>query len=337
MAGLIHPEDLGSWQAWQAARHPFSRVRRAVRPAAPSTPALVLGGAEPRLLVVLESLSSSNCAAFLAPLQALDLADVAMLLPCGLGALLPEHTWETQRWAPEALPGLRAVLAPGHFSDLGHHGWRISQERGIPFLVAQHGLITPLAPPLPHAAHLLAWSEPDADFWWSGRAGSSTVVGSQLLWEAGTDRSTAPVDSRATPVYLGQLHGAELPRRDLARAARAFCLQHGATYRPHPSETDRLSRAQHRLWERRGIRIDRSGTPLREATGPVVGVFSTGVLEAAARGLPAWVDFPRPPDWLREFWERYDMRQFGTSPTPAPPRPTTEPATAIAAILRSHL
>ena len=47
-------------------------------------------------------------------------------------------------------------------------------------------------------------------------------------------------------------------------------------------------------------------------------VFSTGVLEAAAQGRDAWVDFPRPPAWLGEFWERYGMHRFGGAPTPAP-------------------
>ena len=73
--------------------------------------------------------------------------------------------------------------------------------------------------------------------------------------------------------------------------------------------------------------------PLADLAAPVVSVFSTGVLEAAARGLPAWVDFPDPPAWLREFWDRYDMRPYGGDPTPAPARPDEEPAVAIARLL----
>jgi hypothetical protein len=88
---------------------------------------------------------------------------------------------------------------------------------------------------------------------------------------------------------------------------------------------------------RAGVAIDQTATPLSATSNPVVSVFSTGVLEAAARGLPAWVDFPRPPAWLEEFWERYDMRAYGGDPTPAPPHPATEPARAVADVLRSHL
>ena len=56
----------------------------------------------------------------------------------------------------------------------------------------------------------------------------------------------------------------------------------------------------HKLWEKEGIRIDRSGTPLNEVPNPVVSIFSTGVLEAAIRGIPAWVYHPAPPAWLVE-------------------------------------
>ena len=52
--------------------------------------------------------------------------------------------------------------------------------------------------------------------------------------------------------------------------------------------------ATHARWEAAGITIDRSGIPLRELGAPVVSVFSTGVLEAAAAGLPAWVHARRP-------------------------------------------
>ncbi|MDQ2763525.1 MAG: RNA-binding protein, partial [Pseudomonadota bacterium] len=126
------------------------------------------------------------------------------------------------------------------------------------------------------------------------------------------------------------LHGAELPRRGMARAAFTFCREHNATYRPHPSEIDKLSRAQHALWERRGITIDRSGTPLREHNGPVVAAFSTGVLEAAARGVPSFVHYPEAPMWLAEFWDRYGMKQWGQEPTPAP-WTGADPAAAIRA------
>ena len=86
-------------------------------------------------------------------------------------------------------------------------------------------------------------------------------------------------------------------------------------------------------YERAGIAVDRSGTPLVDLVAPMVSVFSTGVLEAAAQGRDAWVDFPRPPAWLGEFWERYGMHRLGSDPTPAPARFEDEPARRIAEIL----
>ena len=108
---------------------------------------------------------------------------------------------------------------------------------------------------------------------------------------------------------------------------------HGAVYRPHPSERDITSRAVLAAYERAGIRVDRSGRPLVELDASIVSVFSTGVLEAAAQGRDAWVDFPRPPAWLGEFWERYGMHRLGSDPTTAPARPDVEPARRIAEIL----
>ena len=154
------------------------------------------------------------------------------------------------------------------------------------------------------------------------------MVGSQLLWEAGAG-ATAVTDDR--PTFLGQLHSAEIGRAAMARFTGAFCRRENLRYRPHPGETDRLSRWQHALWRRRGIAFDESGLPLRDLPTPVVSVFSTGVLEAATRGVPAWVAFDRPPAWLAEFWERYGMSQYGGPPTAAPTRPETEPAALVAA------
>jgi hypothetical protein len=336
VAGLNHPEDLEAWHAWQARLHRLRRLKTRLRSPEPARLRLTVGGFTPRLLVVLESLSPSNRAASVAPLHHLPLADVAVLSVGDVLPVLPDHPWTVHHDLEAHTAELRAVLAPGHYTELGHRAWLLSHQRRVPFLVGQHGLMTPLAPPLPADAHLLAWSQADADFWWSGRGGEATVVGSQLLWAAGTNPLTE-VGLTATPTYLGQLHGAELPRRHLARAAGQFCSRHGATYRPHPSESDRFSRWQHARWERRGISIDRTGSPLREQRDPVVSVFSTGVLEAAARGVPAWVDFPEPPAWLEEFWERYGMRRYGGDPTPAPARAATEPAAAVAAVLRSYL
>ena len=131
--------------------------------------------------------------------------------------------------------------------------------------------------------------------------------------------------------------GPSCPTALLVRAAEEVCRTPGAVYRPHPSERDRRSRALHARWEAEGIRIDRSGTPLRELAAPVVSVFSTGVVEAAAAGLPAWVHCPDAPPWLEAFWERYDLARWGGPPTASPERPDVEPSRAVAEVVRGMM
>ena len=342
--GLTFEDDLGAWQRWQSRRHPLRLARGAVATRVRQAPPVEIdvwrGGPDSDLLVAVEATHASVRAAVVEVLAHLDPARVTVVAPHG--ASLPPELG-----APTTVPleqltrgagGARVILAAGHYTAIGAAAHAFAQRQGAAFVVAQHGLLTPLAPPLPAEAHLLAWSAADAAFW-TGRRGDvdARVVGSQLLWAAaqGAPQDPARRHEVQTPVYLGQLHGAELPRSRLARAAYAFCRAHDAAYRPHPSERDRVSRLLHASWRRRGIRFEPGTTPLADLAAPVVSVFSTGVLEAAARGLPAWVDFPDPPAWLREFWDRYAMREYavGAAPTPAPALPVAEPARAAARIL----
>jgi hypothetical protein len=332
--GLTHPVDLTAWQRWQDRQHPLRTLRGRLRASRPHTGILTRGSEQADLLVTIDSTSPSNVAALLRPVAFLDPARVAVLSPVDVTSLLPGSDWSSRPWTQDDdLPGIGAVLTAGHHLPLGAVGFQLARARGLPVVVPQHGLLTPLAPPLPSGALLLAWSDQDAEYWGAGRADvTARVVGSQLLWESAQTPS-ATVDAAAVPTYLGQLHGAELPRRSLAAAAGVFCRTTGATYRPHPSERDRRSLRQHAAWEAEGIRIDRSGVPLAQIGTPVVSVFSTGVLEAAARGIPAWVALPDPPAWLTEFWDRYEMRAWGGEPTPAPPLPETAPARLVADVI----
>ncbi|MCF6376275.1 hypothetical protein L2K70_01515 [Nocardioides KLBMP 9356] len=244
----------------------------------------------------------------------------------------------------------RAVLAAGHYTPIGSAAFDLAEQCGATFFVSQHGALTPFAPPLPRAARLLAWTGEDAAFWTAGRQDVEvSVTGSQLLWNAGLvtgasapsstsgGASEHPSTSGGSPsaplVYLGQGHAAEISRARLAHAALTTCRERGAVYRPHPSERDVVSRAVLASYARAGIRIDTSGQPLVDLDAPIVSVFSTGLLEAAARGREAWVDFPRPPAWLGEFWERYGMHRLGDVPTAAPDRPAVEPARRVAELV----
>ncbi|NHA68783.1 RNA-binding protein [Phycicoccus flavus] len=350
MDGLTHPRDLEAWHRWQLGRQPLARrVRRVAgvlaeiaRPSRrPGGVVVTRGGTGPvRLLVVLDATSPTSLAALLRPLGHLPLGDVAVVSRDAVKPLLPPWVWrESQGVAHEDLPrlasGAPAVLSVGHFLPLGAAA-RTAVTDPSRFVTVQHGLLTPHAPPLAEGTTLLAWSAGDADFWRSGRDDvSAHVVGSQLLWDA-ADHPATP-DPAAPPVFLGQLHSAELGRETAERAAEEFCRTHGARYRPHPSETDRRSRATHARWEAEGIVLDRSGTPLRELGAPVASVFSTGVLEAAAAGLPSGVFLPDPPSWVAGFWSRYGLRPWDERPTPSPERPATEPSRAAATVLEGMM
>lgn len=338
--GLNHPHDVAAWHRWQQSRHRLRQARHALRPGqGPATEALVLTtyDAEPRLLVAVDSSSPTSQASLVEPLAHLDVP-LALLSPGPAPELpgrRPVASEEVRADVPAALRGLTAVASLGHYLPRGEaaHSW--AQALGIASFVVQHGALTPYAPPLPQGARLLAWSDADADFWRSGRRDvTHEVVGSQLLWRAGLVTGPRAPSSTGEErlTYLGQMHAAELPRGRLVRAAAAYCRSHDAVYRPHPSERDALSRLTHDGYRRLGITVDGS-TPLARLGGPVVSVFSTGVLEAAAQGRDAWVDFPRPPAWLGEFWERYGMHRTGDTPTPAPDRTGSEPARRIAEIL----
>lgn len=335
--GLIHASDLAAWRRWQQSRHRLRQVRHAVRPGPGPVPerfVLTTYDPEPRLLVALDSSSPTSRAALVEPLTGLDVP-VAVLSPGPVPDLDGRQPLTQQAVGadlPVALRRVGAVVSLGHYLPRGELADHWARTLGAQSVVVQHGALTPYAPPLPPGARLLAWSDADADFWRSGRADvEHEVVGSQLLWRAGDQRPVPGADTTLT--YLGQMHAAELPRARLVRAAATHCRAHDAVYRPHPSERDRLSRLTHEGFRRLGVTVDGS-TPLARLAGPVVSVFSTGVIEAAAQGRDAWVDFPRPPAWLAEFWERYGMHRSGSSPTPPPPRPAVEPARRVAEALQ---
>jgi hypothetical protein len=342
--GLNHPADLEAWSRWQRSRQPLTRRARStvdrLRGHA-TTAVLTRGGPWPRVVVALDATTPTARGALLRPALHLPPEEVAVLSHHPVGDLLPGGWASTPGDAEELLREVvtagTVVLALGHYLALGRAARDVGAERGASFVTVQHGLMTPHAPPLAAGTTLLAWSEADAAFWRSGRTDvEHRVVGSQLLWDA-AERPAVGLDPAASPVFLGQLHGAELSREVVAAAAERFCRETGATYRPHPAEVDRRSRATHARWEADGIVVDRSPTPLRELGRPVVGIFSTGLLEAAAAGMPAWTYLPDPPDWVREFWGRYRLHPWGGEPTPSPERPPVEPSRAVAAVVREMM
>lgn len=357
---LKYPLDLDAWQAWQRRQKKLKWAKYKLKALLDSARSRTIAeepvhgllytrGTKPQVLIVMDSFSPTNRNAILEPLKHLDAVDVALWVPEDAseyldGQYASEHysrkDWTEQEISGDELmrllPDIRIVLSAAQFLSRGAVAYEFSRAIGAEYWMVQHGLLVPQAPPLPVGCTLLAFSEADAQFWASGRRDVTThAVGSQLLYLAAQKAAGAEAQKQndLEPIFLGQMHGAELPRASFAYASHSFLKKFGGTYRPHPSEKDKLSVLTHKLWEKEGIRIDRSGTPLNEVPNPVVSIFSTGVLEAAIRGIPAWVYHPAPPAWLVEFWDRYGMNQWGQEPTPAPVQPKKEPAQRIAELM----
>ena len=357
---LKYPLDLDAWQAWQRrqkklkwAKYKLNSLLASARSRTvaeePVHGLLYTRGTKPQVLIVMDSFSPTNRNAILEPLKHLDAVDVALWVPEDASEYLDgqyaSERYSRKDWSEQEisgdelmrlLPDVRIVLSAAQFLGRGAVAYEFSRAIGAEYWMVQHGLLVPQAPPLPVGCTLLAFSEADAEFWASGRRDVTThAVGSQLLYLAAQKAAGAEAQKQndLEPIFLGQMHGAELPRASFAYASHSFLKKFGGTYRPHPSEKDKLSVLTHKLWEKEGIRIDRSGTPLNEVPNPVVSIFSTGVLEAAIRGIPAWVYHPAPPAWLVEFWDRYGMNQWGQEPTPAPVQPKKEPAQRIAELM----
>jgi hypothetical protein len=330
--GLIFPTDLDEWKRWQRRRTRIRTARAAIRRTPPPELVLLTQGREPAALFALDATTPTAVASLAEPMRHLGEIPVAVLAMADISQLLP-GAWAVRplgstRTLPAQLRAVRTVVATGHYLPAGAaaHDW--SRQIGATFVVVQHGLLTPYAPPVPRGSHLLAFSDADGRFWATGRPDVHVeTIGSQLLWDAA--QVSVHVDAGAHPVFLGQLHGAELSRRISAVTAARFCRETGAAYRPHPAETDVRSRLQHERWRRAGIRLAQPGA-LRDQRHPVVSIFSTGVLEAAAMGLPAWVTCTAPPHWVRDFWERYGLACWGGAPTAPPPVPAMSPSQAVA-------
>ena len=357
---LKYPLDLDAWQAWQRrqkklkwAKYKLNSLLASARSRTvaeePVRGLLYTRGTKPQVLIVMDSFSPTNRNAILEPLKHLDAVDVALWVPEDASDYLDgqyaSERYSRKDWSEQEisgdelmrlLPDVRIVLSAAQFLGRGAAAYEYARAIGAEYWMVQHGLLVPQAPPLPVGCTLLAFSEADAEFWASGRRDVTThAVGSQLLYLAAQKAAGAEAQKQndLEPIFLGQMHGAELPRASFAYASHSFLKKFGGTYRPHPSEKDKLSVLTHKLWEKEGIRIDRSGTPLNEVPNLVVSIFSTGVLEAAIRGIPAWVYHPAPPAWLVEFWDRYGMNQWGQEPTPAPVQPKKEPAQRIAELM----
>lgn len=336
--------DLTMWQQWAGGQR---RGLAAVR----SVKAHLTPSEEPRAtlwwpqgpvstLVVVDKATPSCRAAVVEPLRHLDLTRTAVLAPHDIAVATligAENAFEAQPYdGAENLPqSITSVLSLGAYLHWSADVARWADARGVAFHLAQHGLLTPWSPPASPGAHVLAWCESDAEYWSRGRSDTTVdVVGSQMLWSAAQGEGPTVTSDRL--VMLGQLHGTELSRRETLATYLQMCGDGAMTYRPHPNEQDVVSRALHAVMRRRGVEFDTFDVALGELARPVVSIFSTGTLEAAMRGRPAWVAHPNPNPWLRDFWGRYGLNEWGGDPTPAWPVGDDQPAAVLAAAIEGR-
>ena len=337
--------SLDEWHAWQWRQQPALRRKwrelryRADLEAVPSVVTLWNAQApRPTVLFALDSTSPSHLAAVVEPLKLLISSGVPVAL---VGKPPADAPWGVVA-GPDDLKDLtlHAVVSVGSHLAGGAYVRALARRREVPHLVVQHGALTPFSPPPEDGDIVLAWSESDAQMWIAGRSGvDSRTVGSQMLWMASQQRNDASrPDHISMPreiVFLGQLHGAELPRRTTLESVKQLRQETSLTYRPHPAENDLLSRVQHRRWRLRGVEVDSSASPLPKIGVPVVAHFSTGLLEAAVSGAAAFGYCAQAPAWVQGFWERYGIAEWGSGEETLIPIPSREPAEAIVARLLS--
>ena len=183
--GLRFPADIEAWRRWHDSRHRVRslvrRVRGGIHEATPAPVDVLTPGGVTDVLVAVEATHASVHRAVVAPLAHLDPARTSVVCPTG---------WEAPiEFAGHARTSMRVdqlsrtltpsvILAAGHYTEIGAAVHALAMQRDIPFLVSQHGALTPYAPPLPPGAHLLGWSQQDSDFWLAGRADlTATTVG----------------------------------------------------------------------------------------------------------------------------------------------------------------
>ena len=147
--GLRFPNDLAAWQRWQQRQHPLRSLRAILKPSQPATGVWHRTGTEPDLLVVLDSTSPSNIAALAQPLAHLPLDRIAVLAPLDITGQLPKASWTaTAADLRSDLRSIRSVLLAADYLPLGA-SVVANMQHNTRLLYVQHGLLTPVAPPLP--------------------------------------------------------------------------------------------------------------------------------------------------------------------------------------------
>ena len=155
--GLNIPEHLREWQRWQARQRRLQRwnARLSGRGLAQPLLSSAVRGENPAVLVAIDSRSPSGIASLHGLIDRIPALAVisSVHTPEQIVELLGGDVQGNRVVEPEALPrSLSAVVGGGHYLPAGAAASRLAEERGIPNVVVQHGLLTPFAPPLPPRA-----------------------------------------------------------------------------------------------------------------------------------------------------------------------------------------
>ncbi|WHF24073.1 hypothetical protein QJS66_07630 [Kocuria rhizophila] len=205
------------------------------------------------------------------------------------------------------------------------------------------GLLTPFAPPASDSLLLRVSPSRTPRSTAGGGGVSSRVVGSQLLWDHVPAEHRVRVRRATAPVFLGQLHGAEL--RAGTAPVRPSSSARARGFPGRPGERTDSSRAQHAVWRARGLAVDRVGDALAEVDAPVGSVFSTGCARGRRARSSRPRHAPRPAALARgllagsgvataERDARRCRRRAGRHRHTRAAVPAEEPARAVARILR---
>ena len=185
-SGLLFPEDLNQWYAWQRSTNRIGNVKHTIKQvaswgklshiSAPSRIFLSSRGSRPsQLVVALDSIGATSLKALIEPLAYTDVA-ATVISHNDITHYLPGEDWYVEEiLLSEALNQLnpQVVLSAGHYLDLGSVTFELALHIGADYVVSQHGLNTPFAPPLAPSTHLLAFSQADAEFWIAGSCAAS--------------------------------------------------------------------------------------------------------------------------------------------------------------------
>ena len=320
--GPTHPRDLEAWHRWHHGAQPLTRrVRRSLdvlrdiaRPdGRAERVAVTRGGPRCRVLVLVEARTPSQLQPVVAPLRTSRSTTSSWsrrcrsVTPCRRGCGRSRGRSRTRR-CPSSRAAPRSSSRPATSSGSGASAGMPSPTRRASSPCST-GCSRRTLPRSPRARRcrvvrrrrrVLALGPGRRDD--AGRGVPAPVGG-------GPRAGRAP-DPGARPVFLGQLHGVELPRALVTEAAESFCRVQGPSTGPTPP---RPTAAPGRPTS--GGRPRASPSTGRDAPARARGTRRQRLLHRGRRGRgrgPAgWVHCPSAPAVARGVLGRYHLARWG--------------------------